>query len=275
VTADVRVRSADLEDFEGIAAVAVATDQAGEGAGADPRYAGHLLSRGNLVVATDRDEVVGYAATTRIDDSDLLSDLFVLPQLHAQGIGRALLDEVWTDAPARMTFSSSHPSAVPLYLRYGLVPRWPVVYLAGDASALPPSSLVVDEVSSEQAAKIERKLGGGDRAVDYGYWTARPNARAVVVRTDLEDVAVGCIGGDGKERGLSHLRVGEPTAAADALLAVLHSTTGRLTVAAPGPISGVTTLISNGWRVLDIDLFAATRPGLVDPEVIFPHAGLL
>jgi GNAT superfamily N-acetyltransferase len=271
----VSIRRATLDDLAGIAAVAVATDQAGEGAGADPRYAAHLLTRGRLVVAIDHSVVVGYAATVRVEDVDLLSDLFVLPTRHREGIGGALLDQAWTSATDRMTFSSAHPSALPLYLKFGLVPRWPVRYLKGDPRVLPRSSFSTVDVTQAEAVDVERQLGGGDRAADYGYWAARPDARLVVVREGQRTVAVGATGGEGRARGISHLRVAKPDLAGEALLAALGTLAAEAVVAVPGLILAAEVLVSCGWRVIDTDQFAATNDELVDPRLLFPHSGLL
>lgn len=270
-----QVREATLDDLAGVAAVAVATDQEGEGAGADPRYAAHLLSRGRLVVATDRRDVVGYAASVRIDDADLLSDLFVVPARHGEGIGRDLLQQVWTDAPERMTFSSAHPSALPLYVRFGLLPRWPVLYLRGDPGALPAGPFEVVDVDRATAEAVEAELGGGNRSAEYGYWAVRPGARLLVVEDGLDRVAVGATGGEGETRGLSHLRAASPEVTAGVLLSVLATMDGDVLIAAPGPIGGVEELVAAGWRLVDTDQFAASAAELVDPTVLFPHPGLL
>ena len=92
------VRAAALDDLPGIADVALATDQPAEGTAADVRYATHLLTRGRLVVASRDAGVVGYAGVVDVGDVQMLTDLFVLPLAHGQGIGGRLLDAVWSDA---------------------------------------------------------------------------------------------------------------------------------------------------------------------------------
>ena len=178
----VRTRLATANDFAGIAEVAIATDQAGEGAAADPQYADHLLRRGRLVVAERDDEVVGYAATIVVNDTDILADLFVTPGCHGGGVGKALLDTGWSGAPHRVTLSSSHPSALPLYIRYGLIPRWPVLYLRGGPDHLEPVQCILQEVDVESAVRHEKVLTGADRGQDYEYWASRPGAQLLVVR---------------------------------------------------------------------------------------------
>ena len=271
----VRTRLANANDFAGIAEVAIATDQAGEGAAADPRYADHLLRRGRLVVAERDDEVVGYAATIVVNHADMLADLFVTPGCHDAGVGKALLDTVWSGAPHRITLSSSHPSAVPLYIRHGLLPRWPVLYLRGVPDRLPPVRCIVQEVDVESAVRHEKVLSGVDRGQDYEYWARRPRAQLVIVRNGDEVVAVGAVGGEGRTYGLSHLVAGHSSHAAESVIAVLGSLDGESLVAIPGPHLGVAPLLEGGWRIVDVDMFAATGDGLVDPLLVCPHSGLM
>lgn len=273
----VEVRSATLDDLPDLAQVALATNQPTEGTGADPRYATHLLTRGRLVVAVGDSRVVGYAAAISVLGIQQLTDLFVLPEVHGEGIGGQLLDAVWGEGGARATFSSGHPHALPLYVRAGLRPLWPLVYVTGDPVALPlPSrSLIVEDVAPEVAAEAESVLGGGDRRSDYALWSVRPQARTFVVSDGRRTVAAGATGADEPNVEVSHLRVVESTYATDALLGVVGQLTDRATVAIPGPNDALPVFIASGWQVSDIDHFMATSDDLVDPNVLFPHPGLL
>ncbi len=271
----VHTRLATVDDFAGIAEVAIATDQAGEGAGADQRYASHLFRRGRLVVAERDDEIVGYAATVVVGDADILADLFVTPGCHGGGLGKALLDSVWSGARHRMTLSSSHPSALPLYIRHGLSPRWPVLYLRGEADRQPSSHYIVEDVDVETAVHHEKALTGMDRGPDYNYWADRPEASLITVRCGEEVVAVGAVGGEGRTYGVSHLVTSDSSHAALSMMAVLGSLEGESLVAIPGPHPGVTNLIEAGWRMVDVDTFAATADDLVDPLLTCLHSGLM
>ena len=62
------IRNANLADYPGIAAVAVATGQDEEWAGADPAYLDYLMDCGRVVVATSAGAVTGFGATRRIGD---------------------------------------------------------------------------------------------------------------------------------------------------------------------------------------------------------------
>ncbi len=271
------VRAAVLDDLPGIADVASATDQPVEATAADVRYATHLLMHGRLVVASGDAGVVGYAGVLFVGDVQMLTDLFVLPLAHGQGIGGRLLDAVWGDGTERATFSSGHPHALPLYIRAGMRPLWPLVYVSGDPISLPAPSrlLVIEDATPDEVADAELSLSGIGRHSDYALWAVRPNARTFVVRDGSEVVAAGATGGEGSNQEVSHLRVRRPKYGADVLLTVVTGMTGKVSVAIPGPSEALPLFVDGGWRVADVDHFMATSSDLVDPLVLFPHPGLL
>jgi len=63
--------------------------------------------------------VIGFGATrvlaTGAGTVSMLCDLFVDPGAHGSGCGRAMLAELWSAPESRMTFSSLHSNALPLY----------------------------------------------------------------------------------------------------------------------------------------------------------------
>src|SRR6202044_3279551 len=110
----------------------LATGQDEEWGGADPAYMTHLLAHGSVVVGEMAGSVVGFGATRRLGSGpgavSMLCDLFVDPRLHGSGWGRAMLARLWpSEGPSkghggerRMTFSSQHKHALPLYASFGL-----------------------------------------------------------------------------------------------------------------------------------------------------------
>lgn len=82
-------------DLEAIAAVARATGQDEEWAGADSAYVRHFLAHGRVVVAVRGHSVTGFGATRQIGAGAaavcVLCDLFVDPRAHGSGYGRAML----------------------------------------------------------------------------------------------------------------------------------------------------------------------------------------
>ena len=117
--AEIMVREAVLADLPQIAAVALATGQDEEWGGAGAAYVTHLLAHGRVVVGVRGGRVVGFGATRVIGVGpgavSMLCDLFVDPRLHGSGCGRAMLAELWPGRGRRMTFSSLHGHALPLY----------------------------------------------------------------------------------------------------------------------------------------------------------------
>jgi GNAT superfamily N-acetyltransferase len=275
------VRDATAADLPGIARVAALVGQDHEWAGGDARYLQHLMASGRLVVAGQGSGLVGYAAARALAGAagpiSVLADLFVAPGTRGAGLGRAMLQRLWSDDTARMTFSSTHPSALPLYLRFGLTAWWPLLYLSGDRSLLTQSSsLEAEEASADEAAALERSWTGLDRLVDYTAWLARPGAEAFVVRRSGRPLAAGVVAGE--ELALEHLRMapGLDDAEAAAVVGAALSRVQHGPVAAylPAPHPAVRLLLAAGWRVTEHDLFMATRSDLLDPTRDVPSPAL-
>ena len=62
-----------------------------------------------------------------------MTDLFVAEDQRGSGLGWLLLDQLVGAHPRRMTSSSKHPAALPVYGRAGMQPRWNLLYLVGAA----------------------------------------------------------------------------------------------------------------------------------------------
>jgi GNAT superfamily N-acetyltransferase len=267
------VRPAEDADLEGIAAVAEVVGQGGEGNGGDRRYLEHLRSAGRLVVAEVSGVVAGYAASVRVGLADTLSDLFVHPAHRGEGVARGLLDSVWSGAPKRQTFSSLHPSALPLYAGVGLTARWPLLYVSGHVGNLPAGPDVrVAAVDAVAAARVEQQITGQDRLRDYHYWAGRPAASCVVVSVDGSDLGVGAVGGEQEGYGLAHFV--SDAAGPEPLLGVLAALGGRARVTVPGPHPVLPVLLGAGWRVEDTDIYMSTDGSLLDPARVCPNPAL-
>ena len=295
----ITVRPAGPADFPAIAKVAVATGQDEEWAGADPAYLAYLLEHGTLLVAGRGGAITGFGATRLIGDGpdavSMLCDLFVHPGTHGRGCGRAILRQLWPDGalPRRMTFSSQHAHALPLYTRFGLDAWWPLLYLTGEVAAVrapdgwtvtpaPVTGEVAAEVTEAAEAEVaavaaaEQRWTGVDRRADHRAWAARPHGQPVRACYRGELAAAGTAGGHGAEYGLVHLAIAPDVPAGDAVLAVLASLKaphGHARVCLPGPHPAVRPLFAAGWRHEDSDVFMASDPGLLDPRRAVPNPG--
>jgi GNAT superfamily N-acetyltransferase len=294
---DPRIRDADDGDLDAIAQVALATGQDEEWSGSDPAYVRHLLAHGRVIVAEHAGEVAGFGATHRIGSGPaavtMLCDLFVSPRSHGSGIGQAMLAALWQPGTPRMTFSSLHAHALPLYTRAGLDAWWPLLYLTGDVTALrSPAGWTVTAATAAGAGALERDWTGNDRTADHQAWAARPGGQPVTASRAGQVLAAGTVGGADEEYGIVHLALApgagaEPAGehgarsgdavARDAVLAVLASLDppgGWARACLPAPHPAVRPLLAAGWRCGDKDLFMATDPALLDPRRAVPSPAL-
>jgi GNAT superfamily N-acetyltransferase len=282
---DMRVRPATEADFAAIAAVTIATGQHDEWAGTNPAYLRHLLDQGKVVVAELAGKVAAFGAVREIGTGghavSMLCDLFVDPAAQGSGCGRAMLTDLWAHAQRRMTFSSLHAHAIPLYTSFGLDAWWPLLYLHGATTALPIiNEWAVESVTAGPVARYELGWTGADRLADHQAWAARPGGESVLVSRDSEVVAAGTVINSGPDRGIVHLAlspaVDDGTAAA-AVLLTLAQLEGpgneEAHVCLPAPHPAVRALLAAGWRFDEFDLFMATEPGLLDPRRAVPSPG--
>jgi GNAT superfamily N-acetyltransferase len=275
------IRAANAADVPAIGQVAMATGQDEEWSGSDPAYVAWLLANGRLLVAVRDGALAGFGATRRIGAGpaavSMLCDLFVHPDAHGLGMGQAVLAELWRDEPRRMTFSSLHPHALPLYTRFGVDAWWPLLYLAGPVAALrAPDGWSVSVSGPAEVAAAELGWTGVDRAADHRAWAARPHGFPASVLRDGALVAAGTAAGDGDEFGIVHLAIAPGVTddtARDAvltLLASLDAPDGRAMVCLPAPHPAVRPLLGAGWRVRDKDLYMASEPDLLDARRAVP-----
>jgi GNAT superfamily N-acetyltransferase len=283
--AEIDVRQAGLDDLPEIAAVALAAGQDEEWGGADPAYMTHLIAHGRVVVGVSAGSVIGFGATCQLGTGasaiGMLCDLFVDPRMQGSGCGRAMLAGLWHGSGRRMTFSSLHGHALPLYTSFGLDAWWPLLYLRGRIDALAaPAGWRAEPAAPAEVAALELAWTGADRSDDHLAWARRPGGAGVLARRGGRVMAAGTTGGAGGEYGVTHLATAPPADDADAaaavlaVLAALEPEGGVARVTLPGPHPAVRALLAAGWRVEEFDLFMATEPGLLDPRRAVPSPAL-
>ena len=284
VVAGIEVREARPGDLEAIAAVALAAGQDEEWGGADPAYTAHLLAHGRVVVGISGGSVIGFGAVRQIGAVSMLCDLFVDPRAHGGGCGRAMLASLWPGDGPRMTFSSLHAHALPLYTSFGLDAWWPLLYLRGRAATLTvPGGWRSETAAPADVAAYELAWTGTDRSDDHLAWARRPAGSGMLARRDGEVMASGTVGGADGEYGLIHLALEPSASAADATGAVLavlavlrpgRPADGTVRACLPAPHPAVRPLLAQGWRFEEFDLFMASEPDLLDPRRTVPSPAL-
>ena len=284
------LRQADAGDLQAIIAIAKATGQEEDWQAAYPAYIRHLMTRGTLLVAERDGTVSGFGATLRIGAGaqaiSMLADLFVDPASHGTGTGRALLDALWSGERRRMTFSSLHANALPLYTSFGVDAWWPLLYLRGEVRRLHmPHGWSVMPADPARVGALERGWTDLDRTAEHELWAAWPGGAGVVASLDGQACAAGTVGGRGTEFGVAHLAVdphavkepGREAVAAEAVIAVLSSfepRDGLAKVCLPAPHPATRRLLAAGWRIEEFDLYMASELGLVDALRLAPSPSL-
>jgi GNAT superfamily N-acetyltransferase len=281
------LRPASAADLAAIRAIADAEDEPptpglGFPEALDAYYL-HLVEHGEVLLALDDEgAVVGFGATMESGRGVHLADLFVRRDRQGAGIGRRLLEALYGDRWPRTTFSSDDPRAMPLYIRMGMRPLWPNLYLDGDARTLPdvPATLRVERVESARVAELELAFRGVDRPVQHAYWAGQPAAVPLVVLDVDRPVATGYARSKlrGGGRWMNSFAVAPGVPAHDPTLAAIRwsaDAEGRIGTCVLGPHPIVPTLVAAGFRIVDRDTFQASDPGLIDPEAILPNTGFL
>src|SRR6185369_1456267 len=126
-----------------------------------------------------------------------LSMFFVLPGDQGRGVGRALLERALAygearGAEIRCTWATLDPRAQARYLMAGMVPRWPIYRVDGDATAvarlaaraaLGPRAreLPCDPGAAE---KLTDEVFGGSRADDLAHWRGDGGEALAIARGD-------------------------------------------------------------------------------------------
>ncbi|MEU6729498.1 GNAT family N-acetyltransferase [Nonomuraea wenchangensis] len=228
-----------------------------------------------LIAPAAGEDAAGFGGTLRRADLTHLGDLFVLPDRQSGGVGRALLAELLAGDGPKVTFASSDPRALALYVRHGLRPWTPLLYLTGPAAPLPAPP--VRAALPGEVADADARASGGARPGILTWYAARPDVTLhatlhvtgaggyAFARRSGDDALIGPAGG------------ATPRDCADAVLGALAAAgarTGRIAV--PGPHPLVPLLLGAGWRIGDQDTFMADEAALarLRPDRYVPHPDL-
>ena len=281
------VRPATEADLPAITAILEANDEPVTWPGVPrPPYVEHLLSRPGLrlIVGELEGRVAGVAGSIEVGDPGrrFLTDLYVEPGVQSKGLGRQVLAAVLDGATERMTFSSSDPRALGSYIRNGMRPWWPLLYLESDAEPLEASSSQGAEARSAdvaETARLSQEWTGIDRTADFAFYASLPEAAGFVISLDGEDSAIGWARRELAEPGrwLDHASFAPGADPVRVAFAILRAAGDgdRIGAAVPGPHPAVPRLLDAGVRIGGTDTFCATDRDLLDPTTIFPSPGML
>ncbi len=192
------IRAATDADLPAITAILEANDEPVTWPGVPrPPYVEHLLTRPGLrlVVGELDGTVAGVAGSIEFGDPKrrFLTDLYVDPARQSRGLGTAMLRAAMEGAAERMTFSSRDPRALGAYIRHGMRPWWPLLYLELEGARFGPHDARVVERPADAAetARLSLVWTGIDRSADFAFYARLPDAAGFVVEIDGRDAAVG------------------------------------------------------------------------------------
>jgi GNAT superfamily N-acetyltransferase len=281
------VRPALAADVPAIAAVLAANDEAMDWPdlpGLGWPYLDHLVQRARVFVADGEDRLAGVGASVGVGDEGVrfLTDLFVDPAQQSRGTGSELLAAALEGATQRMTFSSGDPRALSLYIRAGMRPWWPLLYVEADADRLGDHDALVEVVAADVAETVawSRAWTGVDRSLDFAHYGSLPEAHGFVIHDAGAVAAVGWARRERRRsdgRWLDHASIAPDADPVRAALAVLRVTAagGRSIAPIPGPHPVMPQLLERGARIRGRDTLCASEPGLLDPERTLPNPGFV
>jgi GNAT superfamily N-acetyltransferase len=250
-------------------------------------YLEHLVRRAATAVAVSRDGgVAGFGGAIEVGPAGVagvrwLTDLFVHPERREAGAGRAILDQLLDGASERMTASTGDRRALSLYIRAGMRPWWPFLYLEGEGERLRgEDSISIETTDVATTAAWSTRWSGRDRTADFEHYASLPEARGFVVRDAGEIAAIGWARRERRSTGrwLDHVSIApdaDPVRAVFGAWRAAAPDGSRVRGVVPGPHPAVGPMLERGIRILDRDTFCATDPGLLDPVRILPNPGFL
>jgi GNAT superfamily N-acetyltransferase len=267
-----KIERARAEHLDGVRAIAASYGNLDDWAGR-PDVLDFELRERALWVALDGGAVVAYAGVVRHGDVSHLADLFVARDRLGAGIGRRLLDTALPRDGVRITFASRDERALPLYVRAGLRPLAPLLYLERTAPPCQATHMAgfdaavkrvaVAEIAARDAAASARErpelLGFLAEAGAYALSAERPGAYAVVRPAPV-----------GAWLGPAAAHAGELLAFAAAATAA-H---GGVRLALGGPHPALARLLECGFQIRGADTYMTSHPDALDIQTYLPEPDL-
>ncbi|OHV34791.1 MULTISPECIES: GNAT family N-acetyltransferase [Pseudofrankia] len=275
------IRAARPADMAAVRGIAAGFDLLGAWP-SQPDFLDLERETGRLVVADVADvaggvaRVVGFAGALTRGGLTHLGDLFIDPGTQSAGLGRRLLEAV-LPGPGHpvVTFASSDPRALSLYLRQGLRPRQPLWYLGGGAAALPDAPAEIRPATADDIAELDAEVSGGHRVEHLAWYLDQPGVAAwrtpggyAVTRVHGDRCAVGPAGGHDADATVRAVLA----AAREAAGSVRAARSVHLAVFAAHSLAAV--LVGAGFRITDQDTFMATPGSPLDTDRYVPDADL-
>ena len=251
-----------------------------------PAYLTHVRETGRLLVAEQSDAIVGFTGLVTRDAVSFLTDFFVRPTGQSASIGRALLTTILPKEGVHCTCSTADPRALALYIRAGMRPIWPQVWLRGDGRTTAhvdhgvTHGITIEEARSAQTDRAliawEAELGGRQRAQGLTFWREAQGGIPLWFRRGDERIGYAIIRMRGRTLRdpaavtIGPLGVREVADAAACTLAAVEWVRQRADIyymTVPGPHPALAPLLESGCRIEDFYTFMSNDEGaFYDPH---------
>ncbi len=273
---DLEIRPATAVDLPGIYDVFYENEVSDESdpppPGIVPSYLKHELATGEMLVAERDGHIIAFAALIVRSSIAYLAELFVRPAHQSTNIGKTLLHQI-VPKGARIccTLSSSDPRALALYVRAGMRPQWPNIWLRTSTTrlgTLPPSAVEVVEAQpgDHELVRWDAAVSGRNRTVDHDYWI-REGAVPLWFENGGSRVGYGYVQLRGGTLWFPEAITVGPVGtrkradAQDCVCAAVEFARRRgevIRLAVPGPHPGLGALLHAGFHIVDIETFVST-----------------
>ena len=251
-----------------------------------PAWMRHTITTGQLLVAEDNGELLGYAGLTIRNRVAFLTDLFVRPDRQSRGVGGRLLSQILPDGSlTRCTLASSDPRALALYIRAGMQPRWQNFWLFSEAAALrllPGDVHVVEAVPGDfDLINWDREMSGRFRPEDHHFWVGQQGGVPLWIYRGDWQLGYGYVRfADGpiwhpNAATIGPVGVGEEHGA-ECLLALARwcrERASHVRLCVPGPHPALAPLLSAGFKITDVETFVSMGDRFCDPRCYLSAGG--
>ncbi len=252
----------------------------------------HVFQTGDMFIAEESGQVIGFSSRIKRGRVSFLADLFVRQSCQSTGIGQALLEQAMPhDGTIRATCSSIDFRAVALYTRAGMLPRWPFYLMAANPDELktaPASSVkvVAAEPGDPALVQWDTAVSGLGRAAEHDYWIKALQSLPVWFQQGSERVGFGYLRQSNAEDPLWYpdacvlgpLGTKDPDAALDCVLAAVEWArryNRRLRINVPAPHPALAPLLDAGFRIAYVCTFMCEAGLFFDPRGYIPSGDTL
>jgi GNAT superfamily N-acetyltransferase len=254
-----------------------------------PEYP-HLLAHGQLWVAEEQGQPIGFAGIAIRSTTAFLTDLFVHPAHHSGGVGAALLQHAF--APYRdltqFTVSSSDLRALALYTRHGMQPRWPHMLLNTsrvDVAQLDAAAAIAIPAEPHDPMLItwDAQISGRMRPNDHAFWCTAEAGVPLWVTRNGERIGYAYVRQRDPQISTTDLRIGpigaytpaDSSATIAAAIAWAAPRARSLSLPVPGPHPALAGILRAGFRISYVETFMCAGPACFDETCYCSSGGAL